>query len=383
MSLSRISLLATLIILSTVYTVWAVSFPATGPSGSFSGWSFGTYFKNMVSNPCPVWYYVSGFSDGTGAYSVWAIQVIVPYAWPLCAEIVSSGGVFGNTLYYNGSTWVSNNALYNDGTNVGIGLGGLAPQAKLDIGWWVKIANDLSACVASKAGTIRYTGSLVEYCNGTTWMSMGGASNSWILTGNLGTNPGNSATKSLSWRTFLWTLDMKDLVIGTNEKERMRITASGSVGIGTEQPQAILDIASIWNAKDHIVLSGNGSGWATIRRALDTGTIELWGGSDWNKGWGIYINGNNSSPSVDAGSVQVTLGNTGAKFEVFGSDNTQKLYLSDSGDLGIGTITPGAPDKSLIYQEIAKGSMPPKGPPVNQADLSLLKDWISQGALNN
>ena len=40
--------------------------------------------------------------------------------------------------------------------------------------------------------------------------------------------------------------------------------------------------------------------------------------------------------------MQVTLGNTGGKFEVFGSDNTQKLFLNDSGNLGIGTITPGA-----------------------------------------
>lgn len=45
----------------------------------------------------------------------------------------------------------------------------------------------------------------------------------WSLTGNSGTNPGVN---------FIGTTDSKDLVLKTNNAERIRIANSGSVGIG-------------------------------------------------------------------------------------------------------------------------------------------------------
>lgn len=48
---------------------------------------------------------------------------------------------------------------------------------------------------------------------------------SWNLTGNVGTNPAT---------TFLGTTDAQDLVIKTNNTERLKILSSGSIGIGVE-----------------------------------------------------------------------------------------------------------------------------------------------------
>ena len=56
-----------------------------------------------------------------------------------------------------------------------------------------------------------------------------GGTNQWNLNGNASTNPGTD---------FLGTTDANDVVIKTNNVEQMRITSAGSVGIGTNTPNA-------------------------------------------------------------------------------------------------------------------------------------------------
>ena len=60
------------------------------------------------------------------------------------------------------------NVMTLDGTgNVGIGM--TEPGAKLEVGGGIKLANDSGVCNASKAGTIRFTGTSFEGCTGTAW----------------------------------------------------------------------------------------------------------------------------------------------------------------------------------------------------------------------
>jgi hypothetical protein len=56
----------------------------------------------------------------------------------------------------------------------------------------------------------------------------------WALTGNSGTNPAVN---------FLGTTDAQPLVIRTNNTERMRVTATGNVGIGTAAPTERLQVS--------------------------------------------------------------------------------------------------------------------------------------------
>jgi hypothetical protein len=59
------------------------------------------------------------------------------------------------------------------------------------------------------------------------------ANSNWSLTGNSGTNPATN---------FIGTVDGQPLVIRTDNTERLRVDATGNVGIGTNNPTAKLNV---------------------------------------------------------------------------------------------------------------------------------------------
>lgn len=76
------------------------------------------------------------------------------------------------------------------------------------------------------------------YWSGTAWVQLrSGANtgNAWNTTGNAGTAPATN---------FLGTTDNQPLVLRTNNTERLRVIATGSVGIGTTTPNSVLDLGT-------------------------------------------------------------------------------------------------------------------------------------------
>ena len=71
------------------------------------------------------------------------------------------------------------------------------------------------------------------YWNGTIWVTMSSTNSNWNLNGNSGT----TATTN-----FLGTTDAVDLTIKTNNLERLTVTSSGNIGIGTSSPASKLTI---------------------------------------------------------------------------------------------------------------------------------------------
>lgn len=88
--------------------------------------------------------------------------------------VASSGsGVPNKLAMWSSSTELADSPVGVNGGNVGIGTG--TPQSALDVNGAVKVGND-SVCNASKAGSIRWTGSAFEGCNGTAWIGLSGGS---------------------------------------------------------------------------------------------------------------------------------------------------------------------------------------------------------------
>ena len=119
-----------------------------------------------------------------------------------------------------------------------------------------------------------------NYCDTAAYaINTGSVYTYWNLNGNTGTNP---------LTNFLGTIDNKDFVLKTNNIERMRITSSGKIGIGTATPTAGLHLVG----NDGVVAEGTfGSGaippsgagtrmiWYPKKAAFRSGGVS---GTQWN-----------------------------------------------------------------------------------------------------
>lgn len=54
-----------------------------------------------------------------------------------------------------------------------MGIGVLTPATKLSVSGGLQIGLEASACAAGLAGTLRYSGGVVEFCNGSAWTAFG------------------------------------------------------------------------------------------------------------------------------------------------------------------------------------------------------------------
>lgn len=100
--------------------------------------------------------------------------------------------------------------------------------------------NDAGYLTNEIDGSITNEIQVLSISSDTIFLSNGGfvklpASNAWALNGNAGTDQSTN---------FIGTTDGQDLVVKTNNTERARITSGGDLGIGTNSPDAILDISS-------------------------------------------------------------------------------------------------------------------------------------------
>src|SRR5262249_5905490 len=96
---------------------------------------------------------------------------------------VSKGGTGTATAFTQGSvvyagvsgTYSQDNAnFFWDGTNHRLGIGTTTPSTKLDVAGSIQVADGGEACsVAGDGGMIRYNGGSLQYCNGSSWQTLG------------------------------------------------------------------------------------------------------------------------------------------------------------------------------------------------------------------
>lgn len=88
----------------------------------------------------------------------------------------------------------------------------------------------------------------------------------WLTTGNTGINPSTN---------FLGTKDGKGLPFRTHNVERMRITNSGRVGIGTTSPQQLLDVHGSINFDSGLYMNNSKILYGTYDDLRIPGTVEI------------------------------------------------------------------------------------------------------------
>lgn len=140
---------------------------------------------------------------------------------------------------------------------------------------------------------------------------------------------GNTATTALN---FLGTTDAISLRFRTNNTERMIVDSVGQVGIGLSAPTALLHI----RGNNPLTLIGVQAGAATDsvltitngvvkKLPMGAGSAGLWS-----------VTGNASTTAANF------LGTTSNVSLRFRSNNTQRMIIDSTGNVGIGTSTPSA-----------------------------------------
>jgi len=124
--------------------------------------------------------------------------------------------------------------------------------------------------------------------------------------------------------SHIGTFSNHPLVFDTNSAERMRINSSGDVGIGTDSPQAKLDVVV-----SDVSVSPNGNSSAVFRRNGDNyisllsstageGGVLFGNSGDAADGWLAYKNG------------------SGNQYITIGTANSEKMRIDSAGKVGIG-----------------------------------------------
>ncbi|MBI4547588.1 MAG: hypothetical protein HY707_06400 [Ignavibacteriae bacterium] len=120
------------------------------------------------------------------------------------------------------------------------------------------------------------------------------------------------------------------LAFSVKLSEKMRITEAGNVGIGTTSPNELVDIVKDANGFTRLIRARN----------LDTGnsavaSIELMGSNNYGQ-WNMYGNNHGTKPGL------MEFGTTLNHDLAFMTNYNERMRITEAGNVGIGTTTPGS-----------------------------------------
>lgn len=187
------------------------------------------------------------------------------------------------------------------------------------------------------ANTAPATDNVLLY-NGTSWTPTDINNQFWRTTGNAGTTASTSAYGTAANNNFIGPTSNTAFVMVSNALERARISATGNFGIGTANPDQLLELTGgglQFNATWGIGFNGE------TPQAATAPTLD---------GVKFYYDGNLFGAAFDGLVIEKTDPNNlpadgGIAFANRGSDNTRNIAMSirGSGNIGIGTTAPSRP----------------------------------------
>ena len=201
-------------------------------------------------------------------------------------------GTPGQTLVHNGSGWVANSNIYNNGTNVGIGTD--SPRGKLDI---------------QNGGT---NASLLWNNNR---LLLSGSSNPGLFIYNQGAH---------GWALYSGAGSIGSFAISdeTVNKDRFVIRADGTIDLGNQYNAPFLKITSTGVSNFSGVVTGSTPG-TTQKQAFTT--VEYIDGAltgAYNPNVGVWTKNGNDIYNANTGNVGVGTNNPQAKLDVLGNFQT-------------------------------------------------------------
>ncbi|MEN9655844.1 MAG: hypothetical protein RL311_776, partial [Bacteroidota bacterium] len=218
-------------------------------------------------------------------------------------QLNSKVGVSGTPNYlpkFTGASILGNSLIYDNGTNVGIGT--TSPAVKLDV-----LGSSEVLRLRSNA-----TANFFTFFN---------PSNSQI--GDIGYDGRDTDILSI------WNGLNGGMLFGTNASERMRITSSGNVGIGTTNPSSILTV-------------GGTSGPATTPTAITMDGTYRTGGNAFDKLKFYLFKSSTESYGLglsDDSDMQYWAGTTSTGNHKFFTSQLERMRISANGNVAIGDVT--------------------------------------------
>jgi hypothetical protein len=286
---------------------------------------------------------------------------------------VSAPGSTTQIVYNDNGVLAANSGLVYSGSNVGIGIS--SPTEKLHI---------VSSAAGNQFGRITATDSNASAA----WVAQNDSGDNVVYrvfsSGVSGTQMGAALGRSASLLAnlggsgvfLLGTFSNTNFVLGTNNTENMRITTAGNVGIGTSSPSTILHLSSTSPELSFTATSlnrtstvGMGDGANFYIKNTSAGNMYI---SDYNS---VYIAYGASSQNVGIGTTSPSAklqvkgagATTGITFQTTDSSDNQTFYVLDGGRAGI---------KYYPFMIAHSSSVTPTGDPYLQVATSTL--YVSQ-----
>jgi len=286
-------------------------------------------------------------------------SILVDFIYPESSGVVSFQSLanfIGNVSFLDNFT-VDGSTFYVDASSNRIGIGTTSPQAMLEISNssalsvpWLNITSGGTDAkfIIDTAGNVGIgTTAPVEKLmitiadSGTTWANYDGIRiyNTDTTTnagGRLVFNLGDSGTAQAGIAGVIVASSDSALAFITEDSdtitEKMRITETGNVGIGTTDPADLLVVQNSNKANISLAPSGNN---AIIRMDYITGNdaIIMFRENSIEKGRIAYVGDTKELRLISSEAESIL---------TLHSNNTERIRINAAGNVGIGTTSPGA-----------------------------------------